>query len=170
MHAVVVLLALLAAFCMAVGMVTQHRATTDVPTEKGMTSEIAVAMARSPLWWAGMLTTTLGYGFQVLALAWGSLLVVQPLLVSCLLFALPMSARLGQRRVTTSEWTWALVLTGALGVFILLARPKPDNRPPMLTWTPWGSCCCRFYAYASLWPRVAANGDVRHCCQSWWQS
>jgi hypothetical protein len=36
-HAVVVLLALLAAFCMAVGMVTQHRATTDVPTEKGMT-------------------------------------------------------------------------------------------------------------------------------------
>jgi drug/metabolite transporter (DMT)-like permease len=134
-HAVVVLLALLAAFCMAIGMVTQHRATTDVPTEKGMTSDIAVAMARSPLWWAGMLTTTLGYGFQVLALAWGSLLVVQPLLVSCLLFALPMSARLGQRRVTSSEWTWALVLTGALGVFILLARPKPENRPPMLTWT-----------------------------------
>ncbi|MGO4446593.1 DMT family transporter [Mycobacterium sp. 2YAF39] len=135
MHAVVVLLALLAAFCMAVGMVNQHRATTDVPTERGMTSDIAVAMARSPLWWAGMLTTTLGYGFQVLALAWGSLLVVQPLLVSCLLFALPMSARLGQRKVTTSEWTWALVLTGALGVFILLARPKPVNRPPMLTWT-----------------------------------
>jgi hypothetical protein len=134
-HAVVVLLALLAAFCMAVGMVNQHRATTDVPTERGMTSDIAVAMARSPLWWAGMLTTTLGYGFQVLALAWGSLLVVQPLLVSCLLFALPMSARLGQRKVTTSEWTWALVLTGALGVFILLARPKPVNRPPMLTWT-----------------------------------
>jgi len=133
-HAVVVLLALLAGFCVAVGMVTQHRATTAVPTERGMTSDIAVAMARSPLWWAGMVTTTAGYGFQALALAWGSLLVVQPLLVSCLLFALPMSARLGHRRVTGSEWKWALLLTGALVVFIVLARPDPVNRPPMFSW------------------------------------
>lgn len=134
MHAVVVLLALLAGFCVAVGMVTQHRATTAVPTERGMTSDIAVAMARSPLWWVGTVTTTAGYGFQALALSLGSLLVVQPLLVSCLLFALPMSARLGHRRVTRNEWTWALLLTGALAVFIVVARPDPVNRPPMFSW------------------------------------
>src|SRR5262249_39741455 len=63
------------------------------------------------------------------------LLVVQPLLVSSLLFALPMSARLADRRVTRAEWLWALLLTVALAAFVILARPRPgsyDNHP--LAW------------------------------------
>jgi hypothetical protein len=157
-HAVVVLLALLAGFCIAVGMVTQHRATTAVPTERGMTSDIAVTMVRSPLWWVGTVTTTAGYGFQALALSLGSLLVVQPLLVSCLLFALPMSARLGHRRVTKNEWTWALLLTGALAVFIVVARPKPVNRPPMFSWVVLALVLIPILAVCVL---VAARTDGR---------
>ena len=52
-----------------------------------------------------------GYGFQALALTWGSLILVAPLLVSALLLALPMSARLAERRVTTHDWVWALMMT-----------------------------------------------------------
>lgn len=134
MHGIVVLLALLAAFCVAVGMVTQHRAATAVPTEEGMSLALMKTLIRSPLWWAGTVSTTAGYGFQALALSYGSLLIVQPLLVSCLLFALPMSARWTNRRVTATEWAWALLLTGALAVFVLLARPRAELGPPLLTW------------------------------------
>lgn len=65
--------------------------------------------------------------FQAIALAFGSLLLVAPLLVSALLFALPLSARLAHRRVTRVEWAWALLLTVALGVFVALARAAPGD-------------------------------------------
>jgi threonine/homoserine efflux transporter RhtA len=64
---------------------------------------------------------------QALALGYGSLLLVQPILVSALLFALPLSARLAGRWVTRAEWAWALVLTGALTVFVLLARASSGD-------------------------------------------
>lgn len=136
MQVVVVLLALLAAFCMALGMVIRQRATADVPAEYGMKTAMVARLARKPLWWAGTATAIAGYIFHALALAHGSLLLVQPLLVSCLLFALPMSARVAHRRVTAAEWAWALLLTGALAVFILLGRPQPGHyRPPVPAWT-----------------------------------
>jgi threonine/homoserine efflux transporter RhtA len=53
--------------------------------------------------------------------------LVQPILVSALLFALPLSARLAHRRVTRGEWAWALVLTAALAVFLLLAKTEPGD-------------------------------------------
>ena len=65
--------------------------------------------------------------FQALALIKGSLILVQPLLVSALLFALPMSARMAGRRVTRGEWLWAGVLTdGPRGV--RAARPARSIR------------------------------------------
>jgi drug/metabolite transporter (DMT)-like permease len=78
-----------------------------------------------------------GYVFQALALAHGSLLIVQPLLVSSLLFALPVSAHLAQRRVSSAEWAWAVLLTVALAVFVVLAHPRKgvDYREAALTWT-----------------------------------
>jgi hypothetical protein len=72
-----------------------------------------------------------GYGCQALALTWGSLILVQPLLVSALLFALPMSARMAHRRVTTHDWVWALVLTFGLATFVTLARVAPGNYRPL---------------------------------------
>ncbi|MDT5208794.1 MAG: hypothetical protein QOF67_1209, partial [Mycobacterium sp.] len=74
-----------------------------------------------------------GFVFQALALAKGSLLLVQPILVSGLLFALPLSARLAHRRVTRGEWLWAMVLTAALAVFVVLANTRPGDYEASLT-------------------------------------
>ncbi len=120
----VVLFALLAAVCMAVGIVVRQRATMDVPEDQGVSTAMVAALMRKRLWWIGTIVALLGYVCQAVALTKGSLLVVQPLLVSSLLFALPLSARLAGRRVTSSEWAWALVLTAALAVFVLMARPR----------------------------------------------
>jgi drug/metabolite transporter (DMT)-like permease len=88
------------------------------------------------LWWAGTLAAVAGYVFQALALANGSLLLVQPLLVSSLLFALPMSARLCHQRITWAEWAWATLLTAALAVFVLVGQPREGHhRPPVPAWT-----------------------------------
>ena len=126
-HGLVVLLALLAALFLAIGIVVRQRATMNVPPEHGVSSVMVLTLLRSPLWWAGTASAIAGFVFQALALAYGSLLLVQPILVSALLFALPMSARLAHRRVTRGEWLWALVLTASLAVFVLLAKTRPGD-------------------------------------------
>lgn len=135
-HAVAIVSALLAAFWAAVGIVVRQRVAQDVPSEKAMSATVATTLLRDPVWWAGTSAAAAGYVFQALALAHGSLLLVQPLLVSSLLFALPMSARLHQQRIGRPEWMWAALLTAALAVFVLVGQPREGhNRPPIPAWT-----------------------------------
>lgn len=96
----VVVFALCAAIFAAVGIVVRQRATIDVPEEYGVSTVMLATLLRRPLWWAGTAAAVAGFVFQALALDNGSLIVVQPLLVSALLFALPLSARLAHRRVS----------------------------------------------------------------------
>jgi drug/metabolite transporter (DMT)-like permease len=132
-HGLVVLLAVLAAVFLAIGIVVRQRATMDVPQEHGVSSVMFLTLLRRPLWWGGTAAAVAGFVFQALALANGSLLLVQPILVSGLLFALPLSARLAHRRVTRGEWLWAMVLTAALAVFVVLANTRPGDYEASLT-------------------------------------
>jgi drug/metabolite transporter (DMT)-like permease len=125
-HGLVVIFALLAAVCMAIGIVLRQRATMSVPEDQGVSTTMVKTLLRTPLWWIGTGVALGGYASQAVALSLGSLLVVQPLMVSSLLFALPLSARLAGRRVTRSEWVWAMVLTIALALFVVMARPRPS--------------------------------------------
>lgn len=126
-HSLTVVAALLAAVFMAIGIVVRQRATLDVPPEAGVSPVMLKTLVRRPLWWAGTSAAVIGYGFQAAALTHGSLILVQPLLVSALLFALPLSARLADRSVSASEWIWAVLLTCALTIFVLLARTEPGE-------------------------------------------
>ncbi len=126
-RALVVAAALASAVFLAIGIVVRQRATLDVPEDQGVSTVMVATLLRRPLWWAGTAAAVTGYVFQALALAFGSLLLVAPLLVSALLFALPLSARLAGRRVTRVEWVWAVVLTLALAVFVALARAAPGD-------------------------------------------
>ncbi len=62
----------------------------------------------------------------------GELAVVQPLLVTGLLFALPLGARLVNRRVSRTQLGWAGAVVIALGVFLALARPSGGASTPEL--------------------------------------
>lgn len=126
-HALVVAAALASAGFIAIGIVVRQRATLDVPEDQGVSTVMIGTLLRRPLWWAGTGSAITGYAFQAIALAHGSLLLVAPLLVSALLFALPLSARLAGRHVTRVEWIWASVLTAALAVFVTLARAAPGD-------------------------------------------
>lgn len=126
-HGLAVLFALLAALFLAIGIVVRQRATMDVPEDQGVSPLMVLTLIRRPLWWGGTAAAIAGFVFQALALAYGSLLLVQPILVSALLFALPLSARLAKRRVTRGEWLWAVVLTASLAVFVLLAKTSAGD-------------------------------------------
>jgi drug/metabolite transporter (DMT)-like permease len=64
------------------------------------------------------------YGLQAAAVAVGSLLVVQPLLVCGLLVALPLNARWTGRSIRRREWVAAILLSASLAVFLIEAAPS----------------------------------------------
>src|SRR5690606_12586422 len=101
--AVAVVCALTAALLVAVGSIAQQRSAAAVPESDAFLS----ALIRSPRWWAGILGDGGSYLLQVAALAFGSVLLVQPLLVASLLFALPLAATVGGYRIARSTWVYA---------------------------------------------------------------
>lgn len=151
-------LALLAAVFLAVGIVVRQRATIDVPAEYGVSAVMIKTLVRRPLWWAGTGAAVAGYVFQALALATGSLLLVQPILVSALLFALPLSARLARRRVTRGEWAWAVLLTVALAVFVVLAKASPGDYAASLSTSAIVAVVCTVAVLACVLVAVRTAG------------
>lgn len=135
-HAIAIVSGLLAALWAAVGIVVRQRVAQGVPADRDDSAPVLSSLLSVPLWWAGTLAAVAGYAFQALALAHGSLLLVQPLLVSSLLFALPLSARLCHQHISRADWGWAIVLTAALAVFVLVGQPREGhNRPPIPAWS-----------------------------------
>ncbi|MGK8486191.1 DMT family transporter [Nocardia asiatica] len=129
--AAAVLCAVLAALLFAVAAVAQQRAAAAVPEGESLVR----ALLRNPRWWAGVVGDTGGYAMQVAALALGAVLLVQPILVSALVFALPLSARLNHRRVAPRTWATALALTAALACFLLVGNPTAGEADaPLRDW------------------------------------
>lgn len=123
--------ALLSALTIAWGTVIRHRvASTSEDNDVPLLNAV-----RSPWWWGGLLGAMAGYGLQIVALNFGTLLIVQPILVLSLMFTLPLSARMDGRRISKSETTWALLLTVAVAVLVVLGRPTSgDTHPPLKIW------------------------------------
>lgn len=121
-----VLLALGAALAYAAASVLQQReAEADTGADQGSTVgggfRLVLRLARRPIWLAGLAADGVGYALQAVALGVGELIVVQPVLTSGILFALPAGAWWSGRRLGRSDLAWAVVLAGGLTAFLLLA-------------------------------------------------
>jgi drug/metabolite transporter (DMT)-like permease len=123
-------LALVAALLFALGTVLQQRAGLEEGTE-GASSSLLLRMARRPVWVAGIVADSLGFIAQAAALTIGRLAVVQPLLVSSVVFALPLGAKLTGQRIRRIDVGAAVLVTLALIVFLTVANPSGgrDNAP-----------------------------------------
>lgn len=128
-------LSLLAAALFAVAAVLQHRGTEGIADDAALGAGFVAQLVRRRVWLAGVAADAAGFGAQAGALAVGSLLLVQPLLVTTLLFALPLAAWTRKRRLSAAEWSWAGVLIVALVVFLLLGEPRGGiTRPSFTAW------------------------------------
>ncbi len=130
------LLALGAAFFIAVGDVIHQRSAHDVTDEPVSHTELFMRLLRDGQWWLGSGVAAAGFALQAAALGLGSVLLVQAMLVTSLLFALPISARLSHRPVTRWEWTWAALLAAAVAIIVTVGNPTAGHsRASLETWT-----------------------------------
>ena len=127
--------ALAAALFYALASVLQQWEAERQPNDHSLRIGLLTRLARRPRWVAGLLFDAAGFVCQWLALSWGSLIVVQPLLVAGLLFALPIKARLASCRFGKSDWGGALLTTVGLAVFLTISDPTPgSDNVSSLTW------------------------------------
>ena len=130
------LLALGAAFFIAIGDVIHQRSAHEVTDEPVSHLELFTRLLRNRQWWLGSLVAAGGFALQAAALGLGSVLLVQALLVTSLLFALPINARASRRRVTRWEWLWAALLAAAVVVIVTVGNPSAGHsRASFETWT-----------------------------------
>ncbi len=128
-------LALLAAMLFALGSVLQQRAASVVPPTEAQGLGLVARLVRRPLWLAGGAAEVFGFVAEASAVILGSLLLVQSLLATTLLFALPAGAALAGRRLPRSDWIWASVLTAGLVVFLSVGSPaEGDHSAPLRRW------------------------------------
>lgn len=134
-------LAIAAAVFFAFGTVLQQKAGLESPSEGG-NSGLLLRMARRPVWLAGIAADALGFLCQAVALAVGRLAVVQPLLVSTVVFALPLGARFTGQRVKRIDVGAALLVVLALIAFLTIAEPSGGrDDAPLGEWLVAGGAC-----------------------------
>lgn len=130
------LFALGAAFFIAVGDVIHQRSAHEVTDESVGHLALFLTLLRDTKWWLGSFVAGAGFVLQAAALGLGSVLLVQALLVTSLLFALPINARLTGRTVTRWEWTWAALLAVSVAVIVTVGNPTAgESRASLHTWT-----------------------------------
>ncbi|AKN17534.1 DMT family transporter [Mycobacterium haemophilum] len=132
---IAVFLALCAAFASALGNVVRQRSAQEITDKQVGHLELFRLSVRDGRWWLGAGGAIGNYALQAAALALGSVMLVTALQVTALLFALPIYARLTRRPVTRWEWTWAVLLAGALAVVVTVGDPGAGAaRASVETW------------------------------------
>lgn len=76
--------------------------------------KLLVRVAREPLWWFGWLAGVGGFAAQAVALHLGSIIIVQALVVTQLLFAVPLGSVFTGRRALRRDWWGAAAVCAGL--------------------------------------------------------
>ena len=118
-----ILLAVAASLCTATSSVCQRLGASRTRADRFGLGLIA-RLARRPVWLAGIGFMILGFAFQVSALHFGALALVQPILALELLFVFAYMASLGSRRVQLRDWLAASAMSAGLALFLLAAAPS----------------------------------------------
>lgn len=121
----------------ALSFVLQHKGTqqaiglsegVDLPGEGG--SAGFAKLLRNPTYLVGVVLFGLSFLVHLVALGLGAVAIVQPLIVTELIFIPPFAAIISGVRVTRRQWAAILAVCVGLAVFIVVASPSEGSRIP----------------------------------------
>lgn len=105
----------------------EHREAGQAPS-----GSIALVrhLIRQPLWLLGLATSVVALGLYALAIGTGSLGLVQPILISGIVFALPIRAAMEHSVPSRQQLGSAAVTTAGLAMFLLIVSPTSATNAP----------------------------------------
>jgi drug/metabolite transporter (DMT)-like permease len=136
-----ILLSLAASFCTATSTVCQRLGAHSVGARETGASDfdamLVFRLARRPVWLLGIASMVAGFAFQLTALRYGPLALVQPLLAVELLFVFGYLSVFSRfRGVRLLEWLAAVAMSAGLVIFLTAASPSSGqaHAPAALWW------------------------------------
>jgi drug/metabolite transporter (DMT)-like permease len=152
------ILALVAAFFFALAATLQQKGALDLGSVSLGSPSSLLALVRQRWWLAGTIALLAGYAFQAVALANGRLAVIQPLLVTTIVFALPLGYLLTAQVVGRREILGAAVVVLGLAIFtgVGQAAEGNDNAPA----SEWAVAVLLFGSIAAVLLYLGGTGTV----------
>jgi drug/metabolite transporter (DMT)-like permease len=120
---IAVVAALAGSLVFGVSSVAEQRGTQRVERRAALRPELLLDLIRQPLWLTGVGATLIGFALQVVALTYGPLALVEPILISDLIIASLIASALRKR------WDPILLLgvtaaAAGVGAFLAISRPS----------------------------------------------
>jgi hypothetical protein len=131
---IAVVAAIASALMLGISSVADQRSTKRVKSRRALSPRILLDLVRQPLWVTALGANLLGFALQVVALKFGSLALVQPILVCDLIFAVLILWYLRSRSGIQHAWrtrqtriVFAGVGAAVIGVAGFLAIGRPSS-------------------------------------------
>lgn len=124
---------LLASALYALSYVLQHQGTQQWMAKREASPDFAGKLWMNKIWVIGVLLFCVTYLVHMGALAFGSAALVQPLIVTELIFLPPIAALVTKVKVTRQQWTAIIVVTIALAGYLIVSSPSANNSTPSST-------------------------------------
>ena len=140
---IAVVTALAAALTFGISAVADQRSTKRVQTRKALSPKILADLVHQPLWLIAVGANVVGFALQVVALDYGSLALVQPILVCDLVFAVLIARSIsirtnGPRPPAKRVYTGVAATTVGVAAFLAIGQPtngsthvSPGILPPL---------------------------------------
>jgi drug/metabolite transporter (DMT)-like permease len=125
--------ALLGAFSQALASVLHRLTNATGDEEKRPLAQTVGGLIRQPLWLLGMVAMGGTFAFTALALYFGTLATVQPILVTELVFTLAIRAFWLHDTIPGRTWGAAGILCAGLFGFLVVARPQEGHGSPSVS-------------------------------------
>jgi drug/metabolite transporter (DMT)-like permease len=126
------LLAVLASFSNALSAIFQRIGVQNAPAEATMSLSLITYALKRWIWLAGVGLIALGFVLQAVALRFGRLSAVQPIVTTELLFLVLILGLWFRYRVAARDWISAAAAAGGLATFLVIADPRGGNSVPNL--------------------------------------
>ena len=130
-----IVVALAAATSFAWAAVYQQEAAHRAPAGDSLKLRLLLDLLRRPKWIAGIALLVCGYALQGVALAFGPVALVQPVVITELAIAVPIAMWRRHRRAAARDWAGIIAVLGGVAGFLTLASPAEGiGNPAPLTW------------------------------------
>ena len=121
-------LALFAAFLFAVAAALQQKGALNLAGVSLAKPMSLVRLAGQRTWLIGTVALLIGYAFQAAALDRGRLAIIQPLLVTTVVFALPLGVLLTNQHIDRHELNDTAIILLKLGLFTVFNDPTSNKK------------------------------------------
>lgn len=146
---IAVAVTVVAAFLFGLSSVMEQRSTKQVPQRAALSPRLLVDLGRRGPWLAAIGVNIVGSVLQIVALHFGALAVVQPIVASDVLFAVLITLLIRHRRADWTMLAGVICCTAGIGVFLAVAHPSGGRKT---------------VTFMATLPLVVALAAVLACC------